>query len=54
MQDRQKKLARIRLIARTRMAWEQVRTASTSSRATSARTRFAAFNRALALLALQP
>jgi hypothetical protein len=50
------KLARIRLVARTRMAWEQVRDASCRGEArsaTRARARLAVLNRALALLALQ-
>lgn len=48
------KLARIRLVARTREAWNQARDvardANTRSRALE---RFATLNRALALLALQ-
>jgi hypothetical protein len=50
------KLARIRLVARARMAWEDVRDASRDGdtrSATGARTRLTALNRALALLALQ-
>ena len=52
----QQKLARVRLVARTRMAWEQVRDAMNGGNARSAaraRVRFTALNRALALLALQ-
>jgi len=50
------KLARIQLVARTCMAWEQARDASRDGNprsAARARTRLAALNRALALLALQ-
>jgi len=50
------KLARIRLVARTRMAWEQVRDAMNCGNARSAaraRVRLTALNRAFALLALQ-
>lgn len=49
------KLARIRLIARMRIAWEDVRErAAVDSRSTArARARLEALNRAVALLALQ-
>jgi len=50
------RLARIRLVARTRVAWEQIRDASYAGDARSAahaRARFAVLNRALALLASQ-
>jgi len=50
------KLARIRLVARTRMAWEQARAARSRGNARStarAQARLNALNRALALLALQ-
>jgi hypothetical protein len=50
------KLARIRLVARTRMAWEQAREATHRGNAVAAaraRARLDALNRALALLALQ-
>jgi len=52
----QQKLARVQLVARTRMAWEQLRDASQegdSRSAARARTRLAVLNRAMALLALQ-
>jgi hypothetical protein len=50
------KLARIRLVARTRMAWEQAREAMHRGNAAAmarAEARLSALNRALALLALQ-
>ena len=50
----QQRLARIRLVARTQVAYEQLRDANRRGRrsATAAR-RLSALNRALALLALQ-
>jgi len=50
------KLERIRLVARTRIAWDQAREAThrgDSAGAARARVRLDALNRALALLALQ-
>jgi len=52
----QQKLARVRLVARTRMAWETLRDVSRDGdprSAARARTRLAVLNRAMALLALQ-
>jgi hypothetical protein len=49
MTGSRQKLARIRLVARTRFAYEQVRDRATPER----RRRFIALNRALALLALR-
>ena len=49
MTGSREKLARIRLVARTRFAYEQLRDRATPAR----RRRFTALNRALALLALR-
>jgi hypothetical protein len=49
MTGSRQKIARIRLVARTRFAFEQLRERATPSR----RRRFIALNRALALLALR-
>jgi hypothetical protein len=52
----QQKLARVRLVARTRMAWEQLRDVPHDANrrsASRARMRLAVLNRAMALLALQ-
>ncbi len=52
----QQKLARVRLVARTRMAWETLRDVAPDGdprSAARARTRLAVLNRAMALLALQ-
>jgi len=52
----QQKLARVQLVARTRMAWERFLDASQAGdprSAARARTRLTVLNRAMALLALQ-
>jgi len=49
MTGSRQKLARIRLVVRTRLAYEQLRDRATPAR----RRRFTALNRALALLALR-
>jgi hypothetical protein len=54
--DSMQRLARIRLVARTRIAWDQARQAvnrGDAPEAVRARIRLDALNRALALLALQ-
>jgi len=52
--ERQEKLARIRLVARTQVAYEQLRdSAQRGLRSKAAARRLSALNRALALLAIR-